>query len=162
MVEEKPDFLFIQTRSPLVTRDIDLFLQMKDRIRISITIETDLEPIRKVFSPIAPPIPARLKALEKLAKSNLPIQATVSPVLPFSKEFPYRLKQMVNRVCIDDFFMGDGAGGKRTKQLGIKRIFEKHNLTQWYDSSTYLKVVDEFTKAFAKESIFISKDGFMP
>ncbi|HET7626907.1 MAG TPA: radical SAM protein, partial [Bacillales bacterium] len=85
MAEEKPDFLFVQTRGPLVTRDIDLFAELKDRIRISMTIETDLEQIRKKFTPGAPPIPARLKALEKITSAGLPAQATIAPVLPFSK-----------------------------------------------------------------------------
>jgi DNA repair photolyase len=56
MVENKPDFLFVQTRSPLVRRDIDLFLPLKDRVRVSMTIETDREDIRKHFTSGAPPI----------------------------------------------------------------------------------------------------------
>lgn len=56
MVEDPPDFLLVQTRSPLVSRDIDLLQQLKDKIRVSMTIETDSETIRKHFTPKAPPI----------------------------------------------------------------------------------------------------------
>ena len=70
MVEVPPDFLFVQTRSPLVQRDIDLFLRFKDRVRISMTIETDREEIRKHFTPGAPPITGRLKALQLLAEAG--------------------------------------------------------------------------------------------
>lgn len=67
MLEDPPDFLFVQTRSPLVSRDIDLPRQFKDKVRVSMTIETDSETIRKHFTPMAPPIQARFKTLEKLA-----------------------------------------------------------------------------------------------
>lgn len=50
MVEDPPDFLLIQTRSPLVSRDIDLLQQLKEKVRVSMTIETDSETIRKHFT----------------------------------------------------------------------------------------------------------------
>lgn len=162
MVQEQPDFLFVQTRSPLVTRDIDLFQQLKDRIRISVTVETDLEEIRKAFTPAAPPISARLQALNQLAEAGLPVQATVSPVLPFSKEFPGKLASIVNRVCIDDFFMGDGSGGKRTEQLGIKRIYQRLGLERWYREEILNEAVKLFEKEFSGKRILVSKEGFMP
>lgn len=73
------------------------------------TIETDREDIRKRFTPGAPPIKARLKALQLLADKGVPTQATIAPVLPSSEEFPVKLKKLVNRVCVDDYFMGDGS-----------------------------------------------------
>lgn len=88
MTEEPPDFLFVQTRSPLVSRDVDLLLQLKDRVRVSMTVETDLEEIRKHFTPGAPPIAARLKALQELADAGVPTQATIAPLLPSSEDFP--------------------------------------------------------------------------
>ena len=71
MAEDSPDFLFVQTRSPLVRRDIDLFLRMKDKVRISMTVETDREDIRKHFSPEAPPINARLKTLQMVSPNSV-------------------------------------------------------------------------------------------
>lgn len=47
MVQDPPDFLFVQTRSPLVRRDIDLLLRLEDKVRVSITVETDREDIRQ-------------------------------------------------------------------------------------------------------------------
>jgi DNA repair photolyase len=54
MVEDPPDFLFVQTRSPLVRRDTDLLLRLEDRVRVSMTVETDREDIRKHFTPDDP------------------------------------------------------------------------------------------------------------
>lgn len=41
MVEDPPNFLIVQTRSPLVSRDIDLLQQFKDKARVSMIIETN-------------------------------------------------------------------------------------------------------------------------
>lgn len=162
MADEPPDFLFVQTRSPLVVRDVDLFVKLKDRIRISMTVETDLEDVRKAFAPSAPPIAARLAALRKLADAGLPVQAAVAPVLPSSPDFAALLAGTVDRVCVDDFFMGDGSLGRRTEQLGIRSVFERIGLTDWYDRGKYKEVAAALATFFAPENIRISQQGFLP
>ncbi|MCM3491339.1 radical SAM protein [Alkalihalophilus marmarensis] len=162
MVEMPPDFLFVQTRSPLVTRDIDLFLKLKDSLRLSVTVETDLDEVRKNFSPQAPPIQARLKAIRELQKNDLPIQAAVAPVLPFSKQFPETLAALVNRIVIDDFYTGDGSNGKRTERLKIKERFTEEELEKWYGEHVHKYAYEQMKTAFSSDQILISKEGFMP
>ncbi|WP_337098442.1 SPL family radical SAM protein [Paenibacillus sp. YIM B09110] len=162
MVDEPPDFLFVQTRSPLVRRDIDLFAQLGDRVRISMTIETDLEDIRKQFTPEAPPIAARLKTLQLLRDADIPAQATIAPILPSSEMFPKLLKPLVNRVCIDDYYMGDGSGGKRTRSIGMESIYARLGLEDWYKPDAYRSVYDRFVEVFPAEQVYISQTGFEP
>jgi DNA repair photolyase len=157
-----PDFLLVQTRSPLVRRDIDLLVQLKEKVRVSMTIETDLEEIRKQFTPQAPSIPARLRTLQLLKDAGVPTQATIAPVLPSSEAFPELLKRYVNRVCLDDFFMGDGSGGKRTKSLGIESMYEDLGLEEWYGPSAYQIVLDRLKKVFPDNEIYLSQKGFEP
>jgi DNA repair photolyase len=164
MLEEQPDFLHVQTRSPLVKRDIDLFKQFGDKIRISITIETDKEEVRKAFSPSAPPIPARMKALKEITDAGIVTQATIAPLLPCSKEFPKKLKHIAKRVTIDDFWMGDGSGGMRTAKLGIQKIYKQMGLEKWYNPTAYkvvLKMMQEELKDVPVE-LMVSKSGFSP
>ncbi|CAM3668130.1 radical SAM protein [Brevibacillus invocatus] len=162
MIEHPPDFLFVQTRSPLVRRDIDLLLLMKDRVRVSMTVETDLEDIRKAFTPNAPPLSARFKTLELLAEAGVPTQATIAPLLPSSEQFAHKLRLLVQRVCIDDYFMGDGSGGKRTKKLGISSLYEKLGLREWYDPAAYRIVYNRLKSVFPEEQLFLSQEGFAP
>ncbi|NHN32323.1 SPL family radical SAM protein [Paenibacillus agricola] len=162
MVHEQPEFLFLQTRSPLVTRDIDLLLQLRGHVRVSMTVETDLEPIRRAFTPAAPPIAARLLALHKLVQAGVDVQATIAPVLPCSGSFAARLRSIVDRVCIDDFFMGDGSLGKRTGRLGIQRIYKELQLGGWYSPDAYLQVLAQLREHFQKEQIYVSQAGFLP
>lgn len=44
--------------------------QLKDRVRVSLTVETDREEIRRAFTPYAPPIAARLRAGRLLAEAG--------------------------------------------------------------------------------------------
>lgn len=158
----KPDFLFVQTRSPLIARDIDLLLGLKDRILISITVETDLEPMRKAFTPAAPPIAARLRTLKEIAAAGLPSQAAVSPILPCSEQFPELLADIVERVCLDDYFLGDGSSGKRTERLRIKDIYTSLGMESWYDPAVLATMADRFRRSFAPDRLFISRNGFLP
>lgn len=162
MAANPPDFLFVQTRSPLVRRDIDLLLLLKDKVRVSMTVETDREDIRKHFTPGAPPIGARLKTLQLLTDAGVPVQATIAPVLPSSERFPETLKKLVSRVCVDDYFMGDGSGGRRTKNLGIYALYEEIGLEDWYDPSAYRLVYDRLLQVFAKDQVYLSQKGFAP
>jgi DNA repair photolyase len=162
MVNDPPDFLFVQTRSPLVRRDIDLLLRLGDKVRVSMTVETDLEDIRKYFSPYAPPISARLKTLQLLADAGVPTQATIAPMLPSSEAFPHILKSLVNRVCVDDYFMGDGSGGKRTRSLGINALYKQLGLEQWYRPSAYTIVLERLKQVFSEDQLYVSKNGFEP
>ncbi|MEJ8545057.1 SPL family radical SAM protein [Brevibacillus borstelensis] len=162
MTEDPPDFLFVQTRSPLVARDVDLFLQLKDKVRVSMTVETDLEEIRKHFTPNAPPIKARLKALQDLANAGVPTQATIAPVLPSSEDFPETLKSLVSRVCVDDYFMGDGSGGRRTERLRIHALYKVLGLEEWYDPAAYRIVYDRLKRVFPEDQVLVSQSGFAP
>jgi DNA repair photolyase len=163
MLEVRPDFVLVQTRSPLAVRDIDVLQQLGSGVRVSMTIETDLEEVRKAFSPAAPPIPARLRALRQLCDAGIPAQAAVSPLLPSSDAFADRLADTgVQRICLDDYFMGDGSLGKRTARLGLQPIYQSLNAADWYDPSAYLRVMEQLKRRFAKEQVRISQAGFMP
>lgn len=162
MVLEPPDFLLVQTRSPLVVRDADLLLQLEDRVRVSMTVETDRDDIRRQFSPQAPPIQARLKALARLKEAGVSAQATIAPLLPSTESFPEILAPLVSRVCVDDYFMGDGSGGKRTRSLGIYRQYEALGLEQWYSPDAYQIVCERLKRVFSDDQMFLSQQGFAP
>lgn len=162
MTEVQPDFLFVQTRGPLVVRDIDLLAKLKTKVKVSMTVETDLDTVRKRFAPYSSPIQSRLKAVRSIRESGIPVQIAVAPVLPFSEEFPHKLAQLVDRVCIDDYFTGDGSQGKRTERLPVKELYHEDELDKWYSKKTHLYALEKLNKVFSPEQILISQDGFMP
>lgn len=162
MAEAPPDFLLVQTRSPLVTRDIDLLLRLGSRVRVSMTVETDLDTVRRVFSPAAPPIAARLKALARLKEAGVPIQAAVAPVLPSSERLPALLRAVTDRVVVDDYEMGDGSGGRRTRRLGLEPLYAQLGMTEWHSPDAWRTVYERLRACYPEDELKISRSGFAP
>jgi DNA repair photolyase len=73
--------LVVQTRSPLVTRDIDLLKQF-NFVRVNMTVTTDDEVVRKAFEPTCPPNQARLDAIATVTAAGIPTTITMTPLLP--------------------------------------------------------------------------------
>lgn len=161
MVEEQPDFLMVQTRSPLVTRDMDLLKKLGKNVLVSMTIETDVEDVRKRFSPAAPPIPARIAAVKSLYENGVPTQVAIAPALPFSDRFAQKLKGIVDRVCVDDF-TGDGSGGKRSERLNVHEKYEEGEKTLWLKKNVQQLVYEKMCEVFPKEKVVKSPEGFFP
>lgn len=72
----------ILTRSPNVTRDIDLFKQAGDNIAVGLSIPSFDEEIVSVIEPNAPPPQERWNALEKMQKAGIPRFVSFSPTYP--------------------------------------------------------------------------------
>lgn len=159
MIEYPPDFLHIQTRSPLISRDIDLLVKLKEKctVLVSMTIETDREDVKQIFSPYAPGIKLRLKVLKEIHSAGITTQASISPVLPFTPEFPIVLKRIVDHIWIDTLSIGDGAMGKRSERLGMPRMFEEHGFSKWYRKDIHVAVEKYFKKHFPIEMVRVSK-----
>ncbi|KEO84134.1 SPL family radical SAM protein [Tumebacillus flagellatus] len=164
MSDHPPDFLQVQTRGPLVTRDLDLLveLQAKCEVIVSMTVETDREDIKRIFAPAAPGIQVRMKALQEVHDAGIATQAAVSPVLPFTPDFPKRLEGLVDRIWIDTLNIGDGAMGKRSARLGMPRVYEEHELSKWYMEDLHARVETYFRKYFPGDMIRVSKKEAYP
>ena len=91
----------ILTRSPLVTRDIDVFRKLKS-VEVGLSVPTDREDIRKIFEPNATPISSRIKALRKLKEEGIRTYAFIAPLLPLN---PENLASLLNPVA--DYVMLD-------------------------------------------------------
>ena len=76
--------LVVQTRSPLVTRDIPLFQEIEQRggrVQVNMTVTTDDEDVRKTFEPSCPSNPARLKAIQQIQEAGIQSCITMTPLL---------------------------------------------------------------------------------
>ena len=86
VIERHPQAkLVIQTRAPMVTRDIALFQQIEQgggRIQVNMTVTTDDDAIRRTYEPRCPSIPARLKAVAQLNAAGIQTCITMTPLLP--------------------------------------------------------------------------------
>jgi len=90
----------IQTKSPLVLRDLELLKKFQE-IEVGLTITTDDEEIRKIFEPRTAPINERIETLDKLHQAGIKTYAMIAPVLPKAESLALKLKGKVDYVIID-------------------------------------------------------------
>jgi len=90
----------IQTRSPLVTRDIDI-LKEGDGFEVGLSVTTADDAIRKLFEPHAPVIDQRIKALDELHRAGLRTYVMIAPMLPAADGLGELLAGKVDYVILD-------------------------------------------------------------
>lgn len=79
---EKQFPVCIQTKSSLVTRDIDLLKKFNEK-EVGMTITTLDESVRKNFEPFSSPVKERLDALKLLHENGISTYIFVGPILPY-------------------------------------------------------------------------------
>jgi DNA repair photolyase len=93
--------LHIITKSPLITRDIDVLQKIARRSEISVSISLitlDRELARRL-EPRAPTPESRVRALERLRKADIDTSINCMPVLPGITDDPAQLEALVKRVA---------------------------------------------------------------
>ena len=90
----------IQTKSPLVLRDLEL-LKKFQKIEVGFTITTGDEKIKQIFEPRTSSIEKRVQALERLHQEGIKTYAMIAPLLPKAERLVTKLKGKVDYVIID-------------------------------------------------------------
>ncbi|MFN3753982.1 radical SAM protein [Flavobacterium sp.] len=149
--------LVIQTRSQLVTRDIDLLKKFKT-IQVNMTITTDSEKVRKVFEPYCTGNKQRLKAIQEVHDAGVQSCITMTPLLPV--ENPYEFAQTlldtgISRYIIQPFHKDKGKFVAGTRGEAMKILEEFKWSEQEYQR--VLKVMQELIP-----NLGIGKTGFAP
>ena len=118
--------LVIQTRSPLVVRDIDILQQMPN-VQVNMTVTTDSERVRKVFEPSCPSNVKRLAAIQQVKTAGIQTCITMTPLLPVENphEFGRRLvNTAVDKTIIQYFHATKGQFVAGTRDQALKLIKE--------------------------------------
>jgi len=90
--------LQLVTKSPLVTRDIDILRRVPSVVSMSITTEDD--EVAKTIEPGAPPPSKRLQALEELVQSGISVSTRIDPIIPFLNDQPETLVRKLSSIGV--------------------------------------------------------------
>lgn len=131
----------IQTRSPLVTRDVDILARMKG-LEVGFSITTADDSIRKIFEPNASPIPARVRALEQLHQAGLRTYVMIAPILPKAEQLAEILASKVDFVRLD-----------RMNYHHADWVYRKYGLQAQNTDEYFAMVEGVLTSTFAKLGI---------
>lgn len=114
--------VFIQTKSNLALRDLDLFQQFED-IEVGFSIATDDEEVSSAFESGASSINERLQALQKIHEIGIKTFVFVGPVLPGNPEKLVRhIEGKADKVFLDRMNYLNQVKMHYLK-LGLKREF---------------------------------------
>jgi DNA repair photolyase len=80
--------LAVQTRGPLVVRDVDLLKQFR-RVRVNLSIPTDSEAVWRAFEAKSPRLEQRWAAAAELRAAGVPVGLCVTPLLPLDDEWAF-------------------------------------------------------------------------
>lgn len=149
--------LVIQTRSPIVVRDIDL-LKRFDTVQVNMTITTDDEQVRKIFEPTCSSIKARFAAITQIHQAGIPTCITITPLLPVTdpETFAKRLiASGVQKFVIQPFHTTRGKFVAGTREVA-QRFFKERKWTM----AAYRQVFDVIKQHIP--NISEGKEGFTP
>ncbi len=161
--------LVIQTRSPIITRDIDILQRFK-HLRVNMSIPTGSESVRRDFEPRSPSVKARLNAITKVKQSIdsdkgfIPkVSITITPLLPTLEKdeaaFIEKLK-IADRVVIQDFHPSQNRSLVATTREETEEIKQKY--AWWYDTEklSYIRFKEKLMSELPNVEIREGKDGF--
>jgi DNA repair photolyase len=156
-----PRLLTIQTRSPLVARDIDRFIALRGRIAVCMSITTDDEQVRRIFEPACAPIRARLEAIRAIRAAGIPTQASIAPLLPCDAERLAELLAPAVDWLVISTFRDDGGKGSKTRTWAAE-LYREHGYGDYrHDGDTHAAaVIETLRRRLGPERVRVGKDGF--
>jgi DNA repair photolyase len=148
--------LVVQTRGPLVVRDIDLFQQFKS-IRVNMSIVSDSEAVRQAFEPKAPPLDRRWEAIAEVKASGVPIGVCVTPMLPLERpeEFVERLLKLAPDVLVTQHFHDASTGFTADTGEAARELLAERGWTE----DDYRRCVERLRKSM---HVYEAEEGFFP
>jgi DNA repair photolyase len=162
LIDYPPRLLTVQTRSPLVVRDRDLFQQMQPgRIAVCMSITTDDETVRRIFEPACAPIEARLKAIRSVREAGIPTQASIAPLLPCNPEkLAELLDGAVNWVVVSTF-RDDGGNGSKTRGWAAE-LYRQHGYGNYlHEGDAHAEAtIQTLQRVLGPKRVRVGKDGF--
>lgn len=131
----------VQTKSPLVLRDMDL-MQDKNGLEVGFSIATADEEIRRLFEPHTPPVSERISALEQLHGNGIKTFVMIAPLLPGAERLPELLKENVDYILIDrmNYHYGD-------------HVYKKYRLERAMSDDFFQNMSAQLNTAFTKMGI---------
>jgi DNA repair photolyase len=144
--DRPPRTLAIQTRGPLILRDLEKLsaLAERTRLRVSFSLTTDREDVRRLYEPLCAPLPERLHAIRQLNSAGIPAYATLAPLLPCNPEalLDSALEATPCDIICDPFHVRAlKASGATTREQAL-RVSEHNGYSEWHEPEFQAEIVN--------------------
>jgi DNA repair photolyase len=146
LAESPPRVFTLQTRGPLILRDLERLTALARRtiLRVSFSLTTDRDDVRRLYEPHCASIDERLAVIRVLRAAGISTYATLAPLLPCD---PRALVDLALQSSGQDL-IGDPFHIRATKKAGAttreaaRRISALRGFDDWHDPAYQRKIVD--------------------
>jgi DNA repair photolyase len=146
LLSRPPKVFVIQTRGPLIERDLPRLVELSSRttLRVSFSITTNREAVRKLYEPHCATIDCRLKAIRELRNAGISTFATLAPMLPCDPEE----LAAIALDATDQDVIGDPLHIRSVKPHGATTreaafaISQKHGHSAWLEPEFQRQVIE--------------------
>ena len=164
--EHPPAVFTIQTRGPLILRDLPALADLSRRtsLRVSFSVTTNRDEVRKLYEPHCASIDQRLETIRELRAAGIRTFVTLAPVLPCD---PERLAELALEATDQDI-LGDPLHIRATKPRGATtreaaaQISRRHDFSAWLEADFQTDAVDQIRKVVerAGRRFAVGPEGF--
>jgi len=154
ILSRPPRVFVIQTRGPLILRDLAQLVKLAAHtsLRVSFSITTNREDVRRLYEPHCADIGARLDAIRHLRAAGISTFATLAPILPCD---PDELAALALEAT-DENIIGDPLHVRAVKPHGATTreaafaISERKEFSAWLDPGFQAEVTARIHAAVRK------------
>ena len=144
---QRPPAVFVmQTRGALILRDLQWLLELsqRTRLRVSFSLTTDRDDVRKLYEPHCDSVEERLRVISRLSDAGIAVYCTLAPLLPCD---PVRLAEAAldatsHGVIVDPLHNREGKPrGATTRPEGL-HVSKANGFDEWHSRDFQVGVVD--------------------
>lgn len=154
LLARPPRVFVIQTRGPLILRDLDQLAELSHRtmLRVSFSLTTDREDVRKIYEPHCTNMGDRIEAIRALRSRCIKTFATLAPLLPCD---PEALADAALQATDQDI-IGDPLHVRAVKPRGATTreaafaISKRHDHSAWLDPEFQAEITRRIGHVVAK------------
>ena len=170
LAERHKPKLVVQTRSPDVVRDCDLFRDIEEnggRVQVNMTVTTDDEEVRRTFEPFCPSNMVRLSAIAEIQAAGIDACITITPLLMVSRPYEFAdslLATQVKDFIIQPFHFQGGKFVAATRDKALDLMARKLNCDRASFRDRYLEHYQMMYEVLDAKlpKLGQGKDGFKP
>ena len=130
--------LYVNERSPLLTRDLDLLTAIDERAWVGVSFSlSGVDPrLKRAFEPRSPGVGKRLRAMETLAAAGIAVGASLMPVIPLLGDSRAHLDDTIRAIRDHGggWVLGGGmtmAGAQADRTLRAARLLQPKIEPRW-------------------------------
>jgi DNA repair photolyase len=146
LIQQPPAIFTIQTRGPLILRDLDRLktLAQRTKLRVSFSVTTDDDEVRRRYEPHCASVEERLDAVRELRRHAIETYATLAPLLPCDPEklAATALEATSTGIIADPLHIRATKRHGATTREAAFRISSKNGEQEWLQAAFQSQVVE--------------------